>query len=190
MKVLLISATKLEHGVDSIYGIPINIIGVGKVSSCFHTSVLLQKHNPDLVINFGSCGALKNFPIGSMIEVGKVHNDIDSYNLDEYGKTPFTDIGVINFNPNSNVECFSTDYFYDKKIHGSYFKNYQDMIKTCDIVDMELYSIAFCCMKMNTKLVSIKWVSDDGDSINWKNNNDIGFKKFKEILKIKYLLNQ
>ena len=55
---------------------------------------------------------------------------------------------------------------------------------------MELYSIAFCCMKMNTKLVSIKWVSDDGDSINWKNNNDIGFKKFKEILKIKYLLNQ
>ena len=40
MKVLLISATELEHGEESIYGLPIHIVGVGKVSSCFHTSIL------------------------------------------------------------------------------------------------------------------------------------------------------
>ena len=39
---------------------------------------------------------------------------------------------------------------------------------------MELYSIAFCCKKMNVKLISIKWISDDV-TINWKKNNDVGF---------------
>jgi len=182
MRVLLVSATNLEHGVDSIYGLPVHIIGVGKISSCFHTSVLIEKHKPDLVINFGSCGDLKSNSVGSLIEVGKVHNDIDSHTLDDYGKTPFTDIGSINFNTNSKIECFSTDYFYDKESHDSYSKNYIQMIKTCDIVDMELYSIAFCCKKMNVKLISIKWVSDNGDSSNWEKNNDIGFLKFKKVL--------
>tara|TARA_B100000287_G_C20421590_1_gene697754 strand:+ start:264 stop:833 length:570 start_codon:yes stop_codon:yes gene_type:complete len=187
MRILLLSATNLEHGKDNIYSIPIHIIGVGKVSSCFHTSILLQKYNPDLVINFGSCGGLKNYPIGSLIEVGKVHNDIDSHTLDEYGKTPFSDIGEINFNPNSDVNCFSTDYFYDKKSHDFYSNNYKNMIKTCDVIDMELYSIAFCCKKMNIKLISIKWISDDGNSNNWRKNNDVGFLRFKRLLKSKYL---
>ena len=61
------------------------------------------------------------------------------------------------------------------------------MIESCDIVDMELYSIAFCCKKMNVKLISIKWISDDGNSINWKKNNDVGFLKFKKVLRDKYL---
>ena len=52
---------------------------------------------------------------------------------------------------------------------------------------MELYSIAFCCKKMNVKLISIKWISDDGNSINWKKNNDVGFLKFKKVLRDKYL---
>jgi len=187
MKVLLISATKLEHDKESIYGLPVHIIGIGKISSCFHTSILLEKYNPDLVINFGSCGDLNGNPVGSLIEVGKVHNDIDSHDLDIYGKTPFTDIGVIDFNPKSKIECFTTDYFYNKKSYNSYSKNYKRMIEKCDIVDMELYSIAFCCKKMNVKLISIKWISDDGNSINWKRNNDIGFLKFKKLLKKKYL---
>ena len=147
MKILLISATEFEHGVESIYGLPIHIVGVGKVSSCFHTSILLEKYSPDLVINFGSCGDLKGNSVGSLIEVGKVHNDIDSHNLDVYGKTPFSDMGTINFNSNSKIECFSTDYFYNKESHNSYSMNYKNMIESCDIVDMELYSIAFCCKK-------------------------------------------
>ena len=49
------------------------------------------------------------------------------------------------------------------------------MIKTCDVIDMELYSIAFICKKMNIKLISIKWISDDDNSNNWRKNNDIGF---------------
>ena len=187
MKVLLISATELEHGEESIYGLPIHIVGVGKVSSCFHTSILLEKYSPDLVINFGSCGDLKGNSVGSLIEVGKVHNDIDSHNLDVYGKTPFSDMGTINFNSNSKIECFSTDYFYNKESHNSYSMNYKKMIESCDIVDMELYSIAFCCKKMNVKLISIKWISDDGNSINWKKNNAVGFLKFKKILRDKYL---
>ena len=85
MKVLLISATELEHGEESIYGLPIHIVGVGKVSS-FH-KFLLEKYSPDLVINFSSYGDLKGNS-GSLIEVGK-DNDIDSHNLDVYGKHLF-----------------------------------------------------------------------------------------------------
>ena len=123
-----------------------------------------------LVINFGSSGGLKKHSVGSIINVGKVHNDIDSHNLDEYGKTPFSDEGVINFNRESNIECFTTDYFYEKTNSNNYSKNYKNMIKKCDIIDMELYSIAWCCKKFDKKLISIKWVSDDGNSNNWRKN--------------------
>ena len=50
MRILLLSTTNLEHGKDNIYSIPIHIIGVGKVGSCFHTEVSVAKYNPDLVI--------------------------------------------------------------------------------------------------------------------------------------------
>ena len=78
---LLISATKLEHHEDDIHGIPIHIVGVGKVESAINTTLLIQKYNPDIVINFGSCGSLSDYKVGEVLEVREVFNDFETYGL-------------------------------------------------------------------------------------------------------------
>ena len=61
---------------------------------------------------------------------------------------------TINFNSNSKINVSLQIIIRNHIIH----MNYKNMIESY-IVDMELYSIAFCC-KMNVKLISIKWISD------------------------------
>ena len=38
---------------------------------------LIHEHKPEFVINFGSCGNLKNHKVGKVMKVGKVFNNID-----------------------------------------------------------------------------------------------------------------
>lgn len=176
--ILLVSATELEHGVDNLGGIPIHIIGVGKISSAINTTRLVEKHKPKLVVNFGSCGNLQYFEVGDLIEVGTVFNDIDTRPFAEYGKTPFSNWGSIQLS-NSPTTCFSTDYFYDSS-QQRYSEMYMKMVKECDVIDMELYSIAQVCKTYNIPLKSFKWVTDDGNSQDWKTNAKIGFEKFQK----------
>ena len=176
-KILLLSATHLEHGVNSIEDNPIFETGVGKISAANTTTHLIHQHKPDLVINFGSCGNLKNYKIGEVIRIGKVYNDIDTRPFSDYGFTPFSKYGPIKFDV-SDVECFSTDYFYDST-QTHYSEKYMEMIKTCDVVDMELYAIAQVCDTMGVPLQSYKWISDDGSSDDWSKNAKLGFDAFK-----------
>ena len=73
--ILLVSATKLEHHDTEINGVPIHIIGIGKVEAALNTYKLIQKYKPDHVVNFGSCGSLCSARIGEVIEVGEVYDD-------------------------------------------------------------------------------------------------------------------
>lgn len=172
---LLISATKLEHHEDDIHGIPIHIVGVGKVESAINTTLLIQKYNPDIVINFGSCGSLSNYKVGEVLEVGEVYNDFETYGLMESKSIKLQDKGV---------KCFTTDTFYNHRVKHP--ARYTKMIQECDIVDMELYSIAKSCEIANKSLYCYKWVSDDGSSQDWKANAALGYKNFKKIIYERY----
>ena len=55
-KYLFLSATDLEHNEIEIFGSDIHIIGVGKINAAMNTTRLIEKYQPDVVINFGSCG--------------------------------------------------------------------------------------------------------------------------------------
>lgn len=170
--ILLVSATKLEHNCSDLYGYPINIIGIGKVEASFNINKIISENRPKLVINFGSCGNLKNYKPGQILEVGEVINDFYADQIYSYNS--------INLG-NSKIKCFTTDTFYIKSedYHHEYLKN----IMHCDIVDMELYPIAYACKNYNVKLLSYKWVSDDGDIDNWRETADLGFNNFKTLLK-------
>lgn len=180
--ILLLSATDLEHNQTSIGDWPIHITGVGKISSALRTTELIKEHKPLLVINFGSCGNLKNHKVGELLSVGKVYNDIDARPFAEYGQTPFSPLRELGLDSKSDIKCFTTDIIYDTG-RGDYPTQYQQMIKECDIVDMELYSIAWVCRYYSKPLLSYKWVSDDGETDKWEENASKGFNKFKsEIL--------
>ena len=168
--ILLVSATKLEHYDKEILGCPIHIIGIGKVEAAINTSNLISKINPDIIINFGSCGNLKDFKPGEVIEVGQVYNHFYADDIYSY---PVLNIG------SSGIKCFTTDTFYES--NENYHHAYNDLIDKCDIVDMELYPIAYACKMSDTNIYSFKWVSDSGEISNWEENASLGYKNFKSF---------
>jgi adenosylhomocysteine nucleosidase len=181
-KIILVSATPLEHGgLLEVNQLPIFQIGIGKTNSSMNMTEIILKEKPDFVINFGSCGNLKDFKVGEVIEVGTVHNNIDVRPFAPYGCTPETNYCEIKLS-NSGVKCFTTDQIYDNS-RTDYAQKYLEMINSCHIVDMECYSLAYVCKKYGVDFKSYKWVSDDGDIENWERNASIGFENFKKILK-------
>jgi len=169
-KILLLSATKYEHGLDSLFDIPIYTIGIGKINASVNTANLIKEINPDFVINFGSCGNLKNYKVGEVLEVGEVVDDLDTQG---YYIPP-----NLKLNSASDIKCLTTDHMYDSS-HTNYIDSYLKLIKECDIVDMELFGIAKACYIANKPLYSFKWVSDDGSNDDWLKNARAGFENFK-----------
>jgi len=177
-KIILVSATPLEHGgLTDIQGVPIFQIGIGKTNAAMNMMKIIKEEEPDMVVNFGSCGNLKNHKVGEVIRVGKTYNNIDVRPFAEYGCTPENNVCEIKLS-DSGIKCFSTDQIYDNT-RVDYAQKYLDMIQECDIVDMECYPLAYVCQLHNISFYSYKWVSDDGDIHKWEENAAIGFQNFK-----------
>jgi len=184
-EILFLCATELESDGLMILDQLVHITGIGKIAATMTTTSLIMKYNPELVINFGSCGGLQdNHKVGDILRVGIVHNDIDTRPFSKYGFTPFSNIGPFVLS-DTNIQCFSSDYFYHKT-RTDYSDKYKEMVHKCNIIDMELYSIAQVCSNFNIKLESYKWISDDGSSTDWTENVKIGFKNFKNKIMKKY----
>jgi len=180
-KTLLVSATPLEHGgLTELNGLPIFQVGIGKINSAMNMADLIHKHKPYVVINFGSCGNLKNHKVGEVIEVGTVYNNIDVRPFAPYGCTPGNIPCEVKLS-DSGIKCFTTDQIYDNS-RSDYAEKYLEMINECDIVDMECYSLAYVCKRYRVEFKSYKWVSDDGNVDSWEENAAIGFENFKKIL--------
>ena len=178
-KIILVSATPLEHGgLKDINGIPIFQVGIGKTNAASMMTEILWNEEPSVVVNFGSCGNLKNHKVGEVIEVGEVYNNIDVRPFADYGCTPENNICEIKLS-NSGIKCFSTDQIYNNT-RTDYAKKYLEMIDKCDIVDMECYSLAYVCKQRGIPFHSYKWVSDDGNIDTWEENAAIGFQNFRE----------
>jgi adenosylhomocysteine nucleosidase len=181
-KIILVSATPLEHGgLDKLNNYQIFQTGIGKINSAMNLTKLIQEKKPKIVINFGSCGNLKDYKVGEVIEVGTVYNNIDVRPFAEYGCTPESDSCEIKLSE-SGIKCFTTDQIYDNT-RSDYAEKYLEMINKCDIVDMECYSLAYVCKEFGVDYKSFKWVSDDGNIDTWEENAAIGFENFKKILK-------
>ena len=176
-RVLLVSATDVEHGEVSLYDHEIHITGIGKVKAAVETARLIKEYKPAIVVNFGSCGAVKHLPIGEVFKVGTVVNDIDVMNFSK-------DKDIV-LQGKGDIVCCTTDHFYDKsKKHQSRtFLERTDI----DIVDMELYGIAAACKSANVFCYSYKWVSDDGNIDQWKTNAAKGFNEFKRVFEDTFL---
>ena len=187
MNILFISATTIECDNERWIGDhPIHTIGVGKLSSSFHTQKLIHEYRPQLVINFGSCGTTKkDLDIGLPYEVRTVYQDIDTRPLGYYGTIPYSDTSdlVVSDSP---YRLFTTDTFYDNS-RTDYSIPYLESVQHHHFVDMEGYSIAYTCQQLNIPLRMFKWVSDDGDATQWKENAQLGYQNFVEIIRNDYL---
>jgi len=179
-KIILVSATPKEHGgLRELHGIPIFQVGIGKINAASNLTEILWNEEPDVVINFGSCGNLKGHKVGGILQVGEVFNDLDTQGLSENPSIKLC---------NTGIKCFTTDTIYDS-VHDRYTDSYLDMINKCNIVDMECYALAQVCQQRGIEFQSYKWVSDDGTPSTWEDNAKIGFETFTQIFNKEYFQN-
>lgn len=170
--IILVSASPHERYHETeIRGIPIFEIGVGKVNAASRMTEIIINSGCDTVVNFGSCGSLKNHEIGKVLKVGKVINDFETYNLIDESRE-------IEVDPYSNIKLFTTDHFYQP--FENYSSWYNQNINKCDIVDMEGFALAKVCQDFGVEFHCYKWASDDGNSDHWLENAAKGYKNFKE----------
>ena len=182
--IILVSATKLEHHDEELFGHQIHIIGVGKVSAALKVKGLIEGHKlahgckPSKIINFGSCGNLQDHRVGEVLEVGTVW---DNFYTGNTGIAPHIPLKI----SDSGISLFTTDLFYDSS--QTYHESSTYYLNRCDLVDMEGYSIAKVCKEENISLSLYKWVSDDGSHSDWLANAAAGYNNFKKLFKERYL---
>ena len=140
----------------------IEYTGVGKINACIKAIEVIQKYNPDMIVNFGTAGSLQK-NITGLCEVAVFEQrDMDATGLGfAIGETPFEDISPITFGRNG-VSCGTGDSFVTE----------QPKLKT-DLVDMEAYAIAKVCLLNNKEFRCFKFVSDNANgnaSNDWETN--------------------
>jgi adenosylhomocysteine nucleosidase len=181
-KIVLVSASSHErYNEFEINGIPIFEIGIGKTNAAARMVEIIINSGCDTVVNFGSCGNLKQHEVGKVMKVGKVINDYETYG---FGNEP----REIVIDEHSDIKLFTTDSFYQP--FENYSTWYNINVNKCDIIDMEGFALAKVCRDFGVDFHSYKWVSDDGDITLWKENAAKGYENFKklfieEFLKIK-----
>ncbi len=152
-RILLLVAMAQELDVAPRPDMILHHTGVGKINAAWRTAQAIQQHRPDLVINFGTAGALRA-GLSGLVEVGTaVQRDMDVRALGlDLGHTPFeADSHQIRFSP-APLICGTGDSFADAPPE-----------LPCDLVDMELYAIAKICRAEAIPLRAFKFISDSAD---------------------------
>ena len=141
------------------------ISGIGKVSSAMASQYIIDKYNPEYLLNFGTTGAIdSNMNIGDVYFVKKgVQYDFDLTEIDDVERGYNQDYDTVFF------EC-KNQFTNSNKMIGvlataDKFSNNEDEIKYlqkigCNLKDMEGTSICQVALSNNCPLIMIKGVSD------------------------------
>lgn len=177
MNIVLFVALETELPAENLPdNVEIYYTGVGKVNSAIKaTSVLSVKDSKNtLVINYGSAGS-KILNKNCLYRCSKFQQaDMDARPLvDNIGETPYDEMvyenmpDIISFGCDGYL-CSTADKFQENPIS--------------DLVDMESYSIAKVCKIFGFDFQAYKFVSDDGNSEEWKENHKNGALYFLKVL--------
>ena len=188
-KTLFLVALEVELPAKLFPHLDIKYTGVGKVNAAYQAMKSIAISKPDIVINFGSAGAVRP-NISGLVQVRRViQRDIALEGLGfELGQTPFED-GEDSFllengtlidkiANRQKVLCSTGDNFVTDPPR-----------LTSDIVDMELYAIAKVCSREGIPLYSWKFISDNADgnsSRDWERNVATGLNEFKKSVLFKF----
>ena len=140
--------------------------GVGKVNATLATLQALQSFHPDILINFGTAGAVHPSLSGLLPISRAVQRDMNAEPLAPRGITPFhTGLHPLDSGQAGWV-CGTGDNFVSA--HDPWFDT-----AGIHVVDMELFAIASVCQHQGTPWRSMKFISDqaNGDSpTDWQAN--------------------
>lgn len=195
-KLMQLKTKKITNHINKIYGKISNqkIVavkcGVGKVSAAMCCEEMIITDNPDIIINLGVCGAIKNgIHIGDLILADTViQYDFDVSAFNHRKKGEISDLGIVNIpcskkivqkflecnkkHPvaNLHIGCILTA---DKFVNSNQTSHnlYNDFKGIA--CEMEAGSIGQVCAMNNIEFAVLKAVSDNAND-----NAPIDFSKF------------
>lgn len=140
--------------------------GVGKLNAALATLQALQSYQADILINFGTAGAVHTGLSGLLPVARAVQRDMNAESLAPRGTTPFYYGPQQLASGQSGWVCGTGDSFVSA--HDPWLAT-----AGIDLVDMELFAIASVCHRQGTPWRSMKFVSDqaNGDAPgDWQSN--------------------
>jgi len=128
--------------------------GVGKINAAATTARLIERYQPDRIINFGTAGGIAVGP-GLHRVTRFVQRDMQCTGLGLLpGVTPFEDPQQMLCIEPTGLICSTGDNFVtDPKLEIS-----------ADLVDMESYAIAKVCQQTGVEFDCYKFVTDQADT--------------------------
>ena len=143
------------------------ISGIGKVNASFATQILIDKFNPEVIVNFGVAGGQKNGGLvaGDVVILDKIcQYDFDLSEIDDVSIGYMQDYDTIFYN--TSWQLYKGNAFkICSGATGDRFTKKQmfiDIINklSAQVVDMESGAIAQVCCANKTHFLSIKLISD------------------------------
>lgn len=142
-----LDASKLPPGVGVYYS------GVGKINATIATMRAIQQSKPNLIINFGTAGAVHTSTTGLLGIKRVVQRDIIAEPLSPRGRVPFCTRPHEYFSKTGEFSCGSGDSFVTSL---DPWLIEQDIA----VVDMELFAIATVAHDHGIEWLSYKFVTD------------------------------
>lgn len=143
---------------------PVLFTGVGKVNATYALTQAIIRSRPELVVNFGTAGRVRE-SVHGLVEVSRViQRDMIAEPLAPRGKTPFDDTSDVLSSGRSGVLCATGDSFVMSR------ESWLDQ-QGVDVVDMELFAIALVCSRLGIPWRSYKYVTDDTNedsAVDWQ----------------------
>ena len=166
----------LPSGVEIVYS------GIGKINAALASAKAIHQFSPRKILNFGTAGKV-NPQLDGLLEIGKViQRDMLAEPLAPRGKTPFCDRPQEYLSSGKYI-CGSGDSFVSAPDPWL-------LSQGVDVVDMELFAIAYVANHHQIPWHSYKYITDDANESSgndWQQNVHHGQGLFLE--KLKQLLN-
>lgn len=180
MKYIIVTALEDEaQGLEKFA--PVIHTGIGKVNACIKLYEAIIKYNPDLVINYGTAGAISGLT-GLHKVAHFVQADMDVRGLDfPRGITPLMGEELPS---KSGILLGTSDSFITNPNN-----QLEGLDLELDLVDMEGYALKRVCEHHNTDFESYKFISDDANheaGKDWQNKVKSGTQLFADILNNNY----
>ena len=157
-------APTLRHMMNVFY------TGVGKVNAALTAAHVIERYQPDRIINIGTAGGITAEP-GLHECTQFVQRDITCQALGcADGQTPFEDDIILTTGANG-LTCSTGDNFVMNPMLNI----------PADVVDMEAYAIAKACLRYKVKFRCFKYITDQADDHahdSWEQSVSLGEKFF------------
>lgn len=166
-RVLVVSATT-EEAAHVPGDLPLLVTGIGKVAASVGVAAALASvpagEPLPVVVNVGTCGALRAGLSGVLLPSAVVNHDLDVASLARLGLIVSS---AFSLGHGDGSVLATGDTFVTDAQHA------RQLAEQAWLVDMEGYAVAAACAKVGARCLLVKHVSDGADETAWNWNDAV-----------------